>query len=208
MGGLPRTASCRRLIEVLGEIEDPRKPRGIRHRLSAVLGLACAAMLCGYCSYDAMAQWGRDYGSEMTPALSFTRDKTPCAATFFNIFGVLELQVLEERLAIWAENMLASQPTGHDKEEKVEAIALDGKTLRGSLKMGAPGAPLLSALSHCLGLTLLQQAVEDETNEVKTVQALLKGLILQGRVVTMDALLTQRAVARTVREKGALRDDC
>ena len=193
------TPSCRPLIEVLSELEDTRKPRGIRHPLPAVLSLACAAMLCGYCSYDAMAQWGRDYGSEITRALGFTRDKTPCATTFFNVFGTLSRQQLEAKLADWAQSVLSSLPPA---PEEGESIAIDGKTLRGSARMGAAGAHLLSAFSHRLGLTLLQQSVEDETNEVKTVQEVLSGLLLEGRVVTMDALLTQRAVAETVRKKG------
>jgi hypothetical protein len=75
------------------------------------------------------------------------------------------------------------------------AIALDGKTLRGSRKQGAPGVHLLSALSHHLGLTLAQQGVDDKTNEITQVETVLHQLVLQGRVCTMDALLTQRQVA-------------
>jgi len=50
----------RSLIEVPAEIPDIRKQQGKRHALSAMLALACCAMLCGYCSYSAMAEWGRN----------------------------------------------------------------------------------------------------------------------------------------------------
>jgi predicted transposase YbfD/YdcC len=53
-----------------------------------------------------------------------------------------------------------------------------------------------------LGLTLAQQAVDDKTNEITQVETLLGQLVLQDRVVTMDALLTQRHVAQTIVEKG------
>jgi predicted transposase YbfD/YdcC len=60
----------------------------------------------------------------------------------------------------------------------------------------------LSALSQRLGLTLLQQAVEDKTNEIGVIEELLKGLFLQGKIVTCDALLTQRKVAQQIVDEG------
>ena len=54
-----------------------------------------------------------------------------------------------------------------------EALAIDGKTLRGSRKQGAPAAHLLSVLSHRLGLTLWQQAVADKTNEIPVLEDVL-----------------------------------
>jgi predicted transposase YbfD/YdcC len=79
---------------------------------------------------------------------------------------------------------------------------LDGKTLRGAKKHGAPGTPLLSALAHHGGLTLAQHAVDDKTHEITAVETILQHLVLEGRVVTMDALLTQRHGAQTIVDKG------
>src|SRR5262245_17522338 len=77
-----------------------------------------------------------------------------------------------------------------------------GKTLRGSKKQGAPGTHLLSALAHHVGVTLAQDAVDDKTNELTAVESLLCQLVLEGRIVTMDALLTPRHVAQTIVDKG------
>jgi len=82
-------------------------------------------------------------------------------------------------------------------------VALDGKTLRGSKKLGATMSHLLSAVSHGTGLTLYQVGVDLKTNEIPLAQELLKGLLIEGRVFTMDALLTQRQLAQTlVEHKG------
>jgi hypothetical protein len=81
-------------------------------------------------------------------------------------------------------------------------VAIDGKTLRSSAKQGCPGAHLLSALAPVLGLTLYQKAVPSKTNEIGAIQQVLEALVLQGRIITVDALLTQRAVAHAIVEKG------
>jgi predicted transposase YbfD/YdcC len=187
------------LIEVFAEIPDFRRCRGKRHPLPAILSLACCAMLCGYRSYSAIAEWGRNYGAGMAHALGFTHN-TPCAATLHTVFRHVDRDEVEAKLGAWAEGIVISTPAAPAADQA--AVALDGKTLRGSRKQGAPGVHLLSALSHHLGLTLAQQAVDDKTNEITQVETLLGQLVLQDRVVTMDALLTQRHVAQTIVEKG------
>ena len=187
------------LIEVFAEIPDFRRCRGKRHPLPAMLSLACCAMLCGYRSYSAIAEWGHNYGTSIAQALGFTHN-TPCAATLHTVFRHVDRDTLEAKLGAWAEQVVVSLPTAPSAGEA--AIALDGKTLRGSRKQGAPGVHLLSALSHRLGLTLAQQAVDDKTNEITQVETVLRQLVLKDRVVTMDALLTQRHVAQTIVDAG------
>ncbi len=147
---------CRPLIEVLAEIPDVRRARGKRHSLVAILALVCVATLCGYRSYSAMAAWGRNYGADLLAALGLTRVPGPCAATLCRVLRALDRDAVEAALQRWAEGVLQALPPG---EDELEGIALDGKTLRGSRKQGAPGTHLLSALSHRLGLTLRHEAV-------------------------------------------------
>jgi predicted transposase YbfD/YdcC len=189
----------RPLIEVFAAIPDFRKPRGKRHPLAAIFALACCALLCGYRSYSAMAEWGRNYGARLAQALGFTHD-TPCAATLHTIFRYVNRAEFEAHLGAWADSVVGSLPVVPETPEV--AMALDGKTLRGSNKQGAPGTHLLSALAHHVGVTLAQHAVDDKTNEITAVEPLLCQLVLEGRIVTMDALLTQRHVAQTIVDKG------
>ena len=186
------------LVDVLAQIHDPRLSSGKHYSLAAILSLAIAAMLCGYKSYSAVAEWERHYGQQLAAALGFTDGKTPCAATFSNSFSRLDKQEVEQQLGHWAERLLKQSSV----DDECAAIAIDGKTLRGSKKQGAPAAHLLSALGHRLGLTLLQVAVADKTNEIRAIQELLRGLILKDKVITVDALLTQREVAQTILAQG------
>jgi len=81
-------------------------------------------------------------------------------------------------------------------------MAIDGKTLRASSKGGAANAHLLSALSQRLGLVLGQVAVPDKTNEITAMDDLLSALVLDGWVVTTDAMFTPAAIAQTILGAG------
>ena len=165
------------LIEVFAEIPDFRCCRGKRHPLPAMLSLACCAMLCGSRSYSAIAEWGRNYGARIAQALGFTHN-TPCAATLHTVFRHVDRDAVEAKLGAWAEGIVVSTLAAPSAGEARRGA--DGKTLRGSRKQGAPGVHLLSALSHHLGLTLAQQAVDDKTNEITQVETVLRQLVLPG----------------------------
>src|SRR3954464_8805850 len=113
------TRSSLALMEVFSAIPDFRQAQGKRYSLAAILALAAAAMMCGYRSYSAMAEWGRNYGQALATALGFKNGKTPCAATLHNIFRHLDKQRFEEQLGGWAEAVLAATPTA---ELEAEAI--------------------------------------------------------------------------------------
>ena len=68
---------CLPLVEVFAEVPDFRKSRGKRHSLATILTLACAAMLCGYKSYGAIAEWGHLYGGDSPANSASKRAKRP-----------------------------------------------------------------------------------------------------------------------------------
>ena len=189
----------RPLIEVFAMIPDFRQPRGKRHPLAAIFALACCAMFCGARSYSAIAEWGRHDGTRIAQALGFTH-ATPCAATLHTILRHVDRDAFETSLGAWADSVVGSLPTAPETPEP--AGALEGTTLRGSQNQGAPGTHLLSALAHQGGVTLTQGAVDDKTNEITAVETILAQLVLEGRIATMDARLTQRRVAQTMVGKG------
>ena len=194
----------RPLIEILAEIPDFRKSKGKRHPLSAILGMSCVAMMCGYKSYSAMAEWGRNYGGKLVKDLGFTHKKTPCAATLHTVFRNIDKQEFEDKLSEWAEGVMSCDDADDDTDatSDPDGVSLDGKTLRGSLKQGATGTHLLSAVSHRLGLTLTQQSGDNSTDELRIIHEALQNLVIEGRVFTMDALNTQRKTAKTITDGG------
>ncbi len=117
--------------------------------------------------------------------------------------GRLDWAAFETRLAHWVEALLAHYPAADDTPLAAgEAIAVDGKTWRGSKQQGAPLAHLLTALSHRFGLTLAQLPVASHSHEIGVILDLLATLFLQGKILTFDVLLTQRKVAKAVINEG------
>ena len=188
------SSKVRPLRQVLAEMTDPRAEQGQRYDLVAILMLVCGAMLCGYDNPNQIASWGQAQETEFQQDLGFKRGMVLGKSQLYDVLSQLDVVELERRLGDWAESVL--QELG--LTSPLQAIALDGKTLRGSHKLGAVMAHLLSAVSHGLGLTLYQVGVARKTNENPVVQELLKGLLIEGRVFTMDALLTQRQIAQTI----------
>ena len=78
------------------------------------------------------------------------------------------------------------------------AVAIDGKTLRGSAKQNASVSHLLSVVSHQLGVTITQKAVDTKTNEIPISTEILSAFDIRGKIVTTDALLTQRDFCQKV----------
>ena len=113
------------------------------------------------------------------------------------------------RLGRWAESVcleleldLELDLESLDQKKPLSGLAIDGKTLRGSKKQGALFSHLLSAVVHKIGITLIQLPASHKTNEIPIIQYLLRELFLEGRVVTVDALLAQREIADSIVDLG------
>lgn len=181
------------LLEVMCRLPDPRSGHGRRHPLGAILGLAICAMLCGSRSLYAISQWGRDQGLEVSGALGFTRELTPCVSTLHQVFSRLDREAFELLLEQWL---------GERGLKAGEALAIDGKRLRGIHGEQLPGVHLVAAYAHQSGIVLGQQAVAHKRNELEAVYQLLARLDLKDRVVTGDAQFTQREVCQRIVAKG------
>ena len=181
------------LWEVFAALPDPRCPRGRRHPLPALLSLTAVALLAGMRGLEAIAQFARDHGLPLRLALGFTRLDSPCKATLSNLFRALDIDAYERALAAW---LAARCP------DLGEALALDGKTLRGSAGYEVPGVHLLAVYAPKVAGVVGQLRVGGKTNEHKAALELLGVLPLAGKVVTGDAMFCQKDVCAKVLEGG------
>jgi hypothetical protein len=152
-------------------------------------------VLCGQVSYAAIAQWTRNQPPPFLRALGFFR-RPPTDGAYRYLFNLLDLDALEAALSAWIAGLLPTDPN------QLRPTPLDGKTLKGSDDKLRGAVHLLSLLDGPTGGVLKQCAVDHKTNEHKAAFALLEGMILQGRVLTADAMFCHKDLARQIRNQG------
>jgi len=182
------------LLEVLGQVPDPRNPKGVRYPLSAILSLAVLAMLTGAKSYGAIAQFGRERGAALALALGFRHGKTLSKSSLASLFARLDVTAFEAALSRWVASRLPKDQPLH--------ICLDGKTARGSRDGDVPGHHLVAAYAPAVQAVLAQLRVDAKTNEHKAALELLGILPLKGHIITGDAMFCQRDICAKIIEAG------
>jgi hypothetical protein len=188
------------LAAILADLPDARRAQGRRHPLLALLLLACVAMLSGARSQVAIAAWAADHGPAWRARLGFTHACGPSQSTVSRLFQRLDPAELECRLATWARQ--AADVPAAEGAPALEGVGLDGKALRGGKKRGGGGTQLLSAFHHRCAVVLGQVGVVDG-DELAAAVTLAGQVAGPGRVVTVDAGLAHRPLARAVLARRA-----
>lgn len=190
------------LAAALAQVPDPRRPYGWRSDyppipLVALLQVAVAAMLCGSVSLNAIAQWVRERvedAPDLLTALGLPPGRTPCVATFHRVFKALDVAAFEQAVGQW---LAMTGVTATD------AVAIDGKAVRGVERPGVPGVYLVGVYAHEAETVIAQLRTEGRGHELAAARQVLTQIAVADRVVTGDALLTQRDLcAQIVRAGG------
>ena len=197
---MTRSSPCH-LLDILAEVPDPRHKKGKRYPLVSILALIVIGLMTGHKGYTSVATWAGSQ-PELIKALGFRSNKTPRASTLHNLLKRLDVVRLETSLTKWVFSKLEDFQVF--KTHRLQGVAIDGKELCGS-KNPETGyrTHLLSAVSHELGITLTQQPVSGKTNEIPISTQLLKAFDVTRKVVTTDALLTQKTFSEEVIEHQA-----
>lgn len=199
-----RAPQLNSLLEVFAQFKDPRRGHGLRHPQPFVLACATVAMLMGAGGYEAFEEECGKLTQRQLRALGCRQDpktgryRAPSDSTFFRVMQGLEAAEFDLGLGQW---MMAQEIS------VLQALAVDGKCLRGSGRTDGKPLQLLSAVSHRLRLTVAQEPIQDKSNEIPALQPLLRKLppgALEGSLITADALHCQQETARFLtQELGA-----
>lgn len=191
------TSPAGNLLAFLAAIPDPRGRQGRRHALEAMLASIVCAWLQGARGYVAIAEWIHDQEVELWHTLGFTR-RPPRKTAFRNLLMAIAPDDLEQAVRNWIEACVGRPP----QDGALAPVAMDGKTLRGTLSSHERAIHLLSLLDQHTGCVLSQTRVDQKTNEAKAALELLKSLVLKGRVITGDAIFCQRELCQEIIEQG------
>lgn len=183
------------LIEALAQVPDPRRRQGRRYPLPFLLGVLVLAVLCNCNTLEAVGQWCAEHHALLATHFPGQRFHTPTGSLYRRLLPRLSVAHLEAALTIWV--------SGSGAATADEAVALDGKTVRGAASTGGTAPHLLSFSTHDTGETLLQVRVDAKTNEIPVAREVLPILPLAGRVVTADALHTCAETAQAILDQDA-----
>jgi predicted transposase YbfD/YdcC len=191
------------LLAAFAAVPDPRRARGRRFPLAAILALAVAALLSDQRSVLAIAQWGARQRPATLRALGFPDARTPHQSTLQRLFRKLDAGALSAAVGA-ALAAAAPAPDGRGSQ----GVAFDGKAQRGRRAFAAGGAPVhaLTAYLHEADAVLAQEEIrstaEKAEAELTVAPALVARVAWPGRVLTGDALFCQRALCRQVLAAG------
>lgn len=191
-----KTKEVMPLTQMFVSISDPRSARQVRHDLSELLTVAVCAVLCSADEFSDIEAWAKERIDWLRGFLVL-KHGIPSHDTFGRVFATLDPREFEAAFRRWVGQLLpALSPDA--------VVAIDGKTSRRSTPQAAAHPlHLVSAFAADIGLVLGQTATAEKSNEITAIPELLATLALNGCVVTIDAMGTQTAIAKTIRQRGA-----
>lgn len=184
------------LINCLKGLPDPRHNRGKRHRQISILAISICAVLCGARGFAAIAEWATYRTQNQLSRLWCRYDEKkecyvpPSEPTIRRLLQTIDAEIVDRVIYQWLAALCDSS-----------AIAFDGKVLKGARGDDGTQVHLLSAVTHQEGITVSQKQISSKSNEIPAARPLLEPLDLKGKVVTGDAMHTQRDLARFLVEK-------
>ena len=164
------------LCAALAQVIDPRKRRGVRHPLVAVLTAAVCAVAAGARSFVATAEWVADLPAEVAAVLGVDA-RCPSESTIRRLIGHVDADRFDAVIGAFVQGLCARvAPAGRRR-----VLAVDGKTVRGSRhtdshEVTTPGRHLLAVIDQHARVVLGQVKVEGKTNEITAFAPLLDTL--------------------------------
>lgn len=191
-----RICSAQPIIESFSELEDPRVVGRIDHKLIDIIVIAVCAILCGAQFWNQVALFGKTRETWFKQFLELPYG-IPSDDTFLRVFAAINPESFQECFIKWTKKVA--------KITSGKVVAIDGKTLRKSSceSKKREAIHIVNAFAVENGITLGSIKVPDKSNEIKGIPKLLKMLKLTGCIVTIDAMGTQKGIAKLIRMQKA-----
>lgn len=182
-------------LQFFAGLEDPRVERTKDHLLTDIIFITIAAVVSGAESWYDIEDFGTAKQEWLRKFLSLPNG-IPTHDTFNRVFAALNPDELAKCFLAWTQCV--------SERTEGEVISIDGKALRGSCRPGSKSmVHMVSAWASANNIVLGQLKVDDKSNEITAIPALLEVLVLTGCIVTIDAMGCQKTIASAIIDKGA-----
>lgn len=176
-------------------LKDQRAKRGVRYALAPLLILMTLAKLCGEDNPKAIAEWVSLRAERLKDLLKLDWKRMPHSITYRRVMQQgPDMTQLEQEAGKYLSTM---------SETTSEQLNLDGKTLRGTIPAGkTQGVHLLAVQEAEKNLVVAQMEVGAKENEISAAPRLMEKVDVEGKVVSGDAMQTQRSLSEQIVEDG------
>jgi predicted transposase YbfD/YdcC len=176
-------------------LSDSRHAKGKQYSLVTLLAVIFLAKLVGKDKPDEISDWGKNHAEEIAELLGLKHQRMPSHSTIRRVFH----SILEET----EFDRMAQEYNQQEHTGTGEVLSMDGKALRGTRIAGQERSDqVLSLYDGQEQLVLAQAAVDTKENEIVAAPRVLEQVPIAGKVITGDALHTQRAISATIVERG------
>lgn len=177
-------------------IMDPRQSNKTVHKLEEILIIAICAVICGANTWNDIEVWANTKIDFLKKFL-ILENGIPSHDTFNRVFSLINEKDLSEIFTKWISHI--------QTDSLNEIIAIDGKTVRGAKQTGESKSKihLVSAWAVENSLVLGQVKVNEKSNEITAIPELLDMLEIKNKIITIDAMGTQKGIAKKIIERKA-----
>ena len=186
------------------KVKDGRGKKGKRYPLSLILTLLLLGKMAGETTINGIVDWIKERKGSLKRQLNWPK-RFPVNSTYSHALAHCDGQEVAKAIAQVILKARAVEQCGTEPSrlrastetgEKLVHTAMDGKVLRGTLghaKEEQPSVHLLSLYECESGIVIAQEAVKSKENEITAAAALLHPLLVKGRIISADAMHTQKA---------------
>lgn len=184
-----------KLVSIFNQIEDPRSHINQLHKFIDILLIGIISVICGAETWKQMVGFAKSKEDFLRTFLELPNG-IPSEDTINRLFASIDSIQLEKCFIEWV-NTIADLSLG-------QIIAIDGKTIRGA-KHKCKKSPIhmISAWACENNLVLGQVKTAQKSNEITAIPNLLDILDISGNIVSIDAIGTQKEIAKKIIDNQA-----
>ena len=185
-------------LKHFSNIKDYRDPVRVNYKLSEIFFLTLCAVLSGCDDFVEISNYGQENIKFLKKYLPY-ENGIPSHDTLNNVFNKLNPIEFNKCFIEWAKSI------GGPLSEGQEIVAIDGKSVRGShdRASGKRAIHMVSAWASERNISLGQIKVSDKSNEIKAIPELLELIDVKSKIVTIDAIGTQKKIAKKIIDQKA-----
>jgi predicted transposase YbfD/YdcC len=190
------------IVSYFDELEDPRSEVNLKHPLVSVVVIAMMAVLAGANGPTAIAKWAACKSDFLLKVLKLPNG-IPRKDVFRRVLATLKPGTFQTCFTSWLQALRAKAAEAMGIDQPI--FAVDGKTSRRShdRSKGLGALHSVTVWASEFGLSLGQVACAEKSNEITAIPELLQLVDIQGSIITIDAMGTQKVIAATIIDRKA-----